>query len=158
VNAAIQSLEQLSSLVGKEVAVSDWLEISQDRINAFARATDDNQWIHVDPERARQESRYGKTIAHGFLTLSLLPALAAVVRVPHVKMAVNYGLNKVRFPSAVPVASKIRARFALHSAEKINGATRVVWQVTVERQGAAKPSCVAEWIVQYYPELGQNPS
>src|SRR5215470_533302 len=148
----ITTLDELRSLVGREVAVSDWLEVAQDRINHFADATGDHQWIHVDVERAKTESPYGGTIAHGFLTLSLLSDLmsqAVRIRLP-IKMGINYGLNKVRFPSAVPAGSKIRARAALQAIEEIAGGMQLVWNITVERDGAEKPCCVAEWLVRYY--------
>ncbi len=140
-------------MVGQEIGASDWFEITQDRINLFAEATGDRQWIHTDPERARAESPYGTTIAHGFLTLSLLSFLAAPIRVAGLRMAINYGLNRVRFSSAVPVGSLIRARFKLAAAEDSRDALRATWHVTVERQGQAKPCCVAEWIVLYYPAV-----
>jgi acyl dehydratase len=153
----ITSLLELRSLTGQEVGVSDWVEITQDRINRFADATGDHQWIHVDVERAKAESPYGTTIAHGFLTLSLLSQLAAQtveIKLP-IKMGVNYGLNKVRFPSPVPAGSKIRARAALQSikevaGKEVEGGWQLVWDMTVEREGGNKPCCVAEWVVRYY--------
>jgi len=148
----ITSLEELHSLTGQEVAVSDWFEITQDYINLFADATGDHQWIHVDVERAKAESPYGTTIAHGFLTLSLLSQLMSQtvkIKLP-IKMGINYGLNKVRFPSAVPAGSKIRARAVLQALEEIAGGRQLVWNITVEREGADKPCCVAEWLVRYY--------
>jgi len=148
----ITTLEELRSLTGQEVAVSDWFEVTQERINMFAEATGDHQWIHVDVERAKTESPYGTTIAHGFLTLSLLSYLMSEtvkIKLP-VKMGINYGLNKVRFPSAVTAGSKVRARAALQSLEEIPGGRQLVWNITVEREGADKPCCVAEWLVRYY--------
>ena len=148
----ITSVEELRSLAGREVAVSDWLEVTQDRINLFADATGDHQWIHVDVERAKAESPYGDTIAHGFLTMSLLPQLMSQtvkIKIP-IKMGVNYGLNKVRFPSAVPAGSKIRARAVLQSVEEVEGGQQLVWSLTVEREGGEKPCCVAEWLVRHY--------
>ena len=148
----ITTLEELRSLTGQEVAVSDWFEVTQERINMFAEATGDHQWIHVDVERAKTESPYGNTIAHGFLTLSLLSYLMSEtvkIKLP-VKMGINYGLNKVRFPSAVTAGSKVRARAALQSLEEIPGGRQLVWNITVEREGADKPCCVAEWLVRYY--------
>ena len=130
--------------------MSDWLEVAQERIQQFAEATEDRQWIHTDPERARQESPYGSTIAHGFLTLSLLSHLSAPVRLPGMRMAVNYGLNRVRFTSAVPAGSRIRARFKLSALEDLGKAVKIIWSVTVERQGGDKPCCVADWIVVFY--------
>ena len=150
----ITSVEELRSLAGREVAVSDWFEVTQDRINLFADATGDHQWIHVDVERARAESPYGATIAHGFLTLSLLPQLMSQtvkIKIP-IKMGVNYGLNKVRFPSAVPAGSKVRARAVLQSVEEVEGGQQLVWSLTVEREGAEKPCCVAEWLVRHYTQ------
>jgi acyl dehydratase len=148
----ITSVEELGSLVGQEVAVGGWFEVTQDRINLFAEATGDHQWIHVDVERAKAESPYGTTIAHGFLTLSLLSHLMSQtvsLKLP-VKMGINYGLNKVRFPAAVPAGSKIRVRAALQSIEEIPGGRQLIWNVTVEREGGDKPCCVAEWLVRYY--------
>ncbi len=146
----LQSLDQLRDFLGREVGVSDWLEVTQERIRQFAEATEDRQWIHIDPERASKESPYGTTIAHGFLTLSLLSPLAAPVRVPGVRMAVNYGVERVRFPSAVPAGSRIRARFKLSALEDLGKAVMVTWSVTVERQGGEKPCCVADWIMVLY--------
>ena len=146
----IESLRQLRELVGREVGVSDWIEVTQERINRFAETAEDRQWIHVDAERARKESPYGTTIAHGFLTLSLLTPMAAAVRVPGIRMGVNYGADRVRFPAPVPAGSKIRARFTLRSLEDIPGGVKATWKATVERQGGDKPCCVADWIVLYY--------
>jgi acyl dehydratase len=148
----ITSLEELHSLAGQEVCVSDWFEVTQDRINLFAEATGDHQWIHVDIDRARTESPYGATIAHGFLTLSMLSQLMSEtvkIKLP-IRMGINYGLNKVRFPSAVPAGSKIRARAVLQALEEIVDGMQLVWNLTVERDGADKPCCVAEWLVRYY--------
>ena len=150
----ITSVEELRSLAGREVAVSDWFEVTQDRINLFADATGDHQWIHVDVERAKAESPYGDTIAHGFLTMSLLPQLMSQtvkIKIP-IKLGVNYGLNKVRFPSAVPAGSKIRARAVLQSVEEVEGGQQLVWSLTVEREGGEKPCCVAEWLVRHYTQ------
>jgi acyl dehydratase len=141
----IATLGHLKELVGQEVAVSDWVEITQERVDQFAHATGDLQWIHIDVERSRKESPYGGTIAHGFLTLSLLPMLmASAISMPDVKMGVNYGLNKVRFPAPVPVGSRVRARMALMTVEDITGGAQVTWLVTIEREGGDKPVCVAE--------------
>jgi acyl dehydratase len=148
----ITSLDELRSLAGQEIAVSDWLEVTQERINLFAEATGDRQWIHVDVERAKTESPYGATIAHGFLTLSLLRQLMSEtvrIKLP-IRMGINYGLNKVRFPSAVPAGSRIRARAVLQALEEIAGGCQLVWNITVEREGADKPCCAAEWLVRYY--------
>lgn len=147
----ISSVEELKSLVGQEVAVTDWVAISQERVNMFAEATGDHQWIHTDVERSRKESPYGGTIAHGFLTLSLLPMLMeSAVSIPSSKMGVNYGLNKVRFPAPVPVGSKVRARMTLQEVEDIEGGVQVIWKVTIEREGGDKPVCVAESISRRY--------
>ncbi|HKE03522.1 MAG TPA: MaoC family dehydratase [Blastocatellia bacterium] len=148
----ITSLEELRSSAGQEVALSDWFEVTQERINLFAEATGDHQWIHVDVERAKTESPYGATIAHGFLTLSLLSYLMSQtvkIKLP-IRMGINYGLNKVRFPSAVLAGSKVRARATLQSLDEIPGGQQLVWNITVEREGADKPCCVAEWLVRYY--------
>ena len=147
----IHSLAELKSLVGQEVAVSDWIKISQERINTFADATGDHQWLHVDVERAKRESPFGGPIAHGFLTLSLLPMLLEnTISMTDVKMAVNYGLNKVRFPAPVPVDSKLRARLKLLEVEDINGGAQIIWEVVMEREGSEKPVCVAESIMRRY--------
>jgi acyl dehydratase len=146
-------LAQLGDLAGREVGVSDWLVIAQDRIDAFAEATADHQWIHVDPERARTGTPFGTTIAHGFLTLSLLSALVRdAVTVEGVRMALNYGLNRVRFVSPVPSGSRIRARVALAKLETMADSIQAIWNVTIERDGGDKPAVVAEWIVRYYPD------
>jgi len=147
----IASLAELKSLIGQEVAVSDWVQISQERVNLFAEATGDRQWIHLDVERCRKESPFGGTVAHGFLTLSLLPMLMENAFVmTDVKMGVNYGLNKVRFPSAVPVGSRVRGRMTLLTVEDIEGGAQMTWQVTMEREGSDKPVCVAESISRRY--------
>ena len=148
----INSLEELRSLVGQEVGVGDWLEVTQERINQFAEATGDHQWIHIDVERAKKESPYGATIAHGFLTMSLMVELMAKtvqVKMP-VKMGINYGLNKVRFVSAVPAGSKIRSRVVLQNLEDFAGGQQLTWGITIEREGGEKPACVAEWLTRYY--------
>ena len=147
----IPSLGSLRERLGEELAVSDWLEVSQERIGAFAEATEDRQWIHVDPERARRELPSGTTIAHGFLTLSLVSALAkSALRFPSMKMAINYGANRVRFVSPVPAGSRVRGRFAPIAVEDVEGGIQVTWKVTVEREhGGEKPCCVVEWLVRY---------
>ncbi|HKS28714.1 MAG TPA: MaoC family dehydratase [Pyrinomonadaceae bacterium] len=148
----IENISELRERVGQEVAASDWFEVTQERINLFAEATDDRQWIHIDPERARRESPFKTTIAHGFLTLSLLSELMKrAIEVGGLRMAINYGLNRVRFVSPVPAGSRIRARFTLSEVEEISGGLQATWQVTVEREGGSdKPCCVAEWLVRYY--------
>jgi acyl dehydratase len=146
------TLGELSALVGHEVAVSDWIEVSQERVDQFAEATGDRQWIHVDVERARQ-GPFGGPIAHGFLTLSLLPALIEqAFRIEGVRMGINYGLNKVRFVSPVPVGSRLRARFFLLATESVESdGVQMTWRVTLEGEGQAKPACVAESLIRYYP-------
>jgi acyl dehydratase len=145
-------LARLGDLAGREVGVSDWLVVAQDRIDAFADATGDRQWIHVDAERARTETPFGATIAHGFLTLSLVSALVRdAVTVDGVRMALNYGLNRVRFVSPVPSGSRIRARVALAKIDDMADSIQAIWNVTIERDGGGKPAVVAEWIVRYYP-------
>jgi acyl dehydratase len=147
----IPDLSALKDLVGSEVALTDWVEISQARIDRFAEATGDDQWIHVDPARAAAESPFGSTIAHGFLTLSLLPYfLALAVRMQGVRMGVNYGLNRMRFTAPVPVGSRLRARFTLAALEPIAGGAQTTWTVSVEREGSDKPVCVAEWLTRRY--------
>jgi acyl dehydratase len=147
----VVDLTDLGELVGREVATSDWLVITQDRINAFADATGDHQWIHVDTGRAAAETPFGATIAHGFLTLSLLSTLMRdAVAVDGPRMTLNYGLNRVRFVSAVPAGSRVRARIALAEIEDKGDSTQATWSVTVEREGGDKPAAVAEWIVRYY--------
>jgi len=147
----IESIAALANYSGKEVAVSDWLEVSQERIDQFAEASEDRQWIHLDRERAARESPFKTTIAHGFLTLSLLSALARLaLSVGGVRMGINYGLNRVRFVSPVPAGARIRGRFTLATLEGIKGGVQSTWNVTVEREGSDKPCCVAEWLVRYY--------
>jgi acyl dehydratase len=148
----IASLEVLTALVGQEVAVSGWFGIPQARIDRFADATDDHQWIHVDAARAQRESPYGDTVAHGFLTLSLLPAmLASALSMVDMKMGVNYGLNRVRFPGPVPVNSRVRGRLTLASVQHLaDGGAQLAWDVVVEREGSDKPVCVAEFLMRRY--------
>lgn len=147
-----ETLADLAACVGQEVAVSDWFTITQEQVNLFAQATGDHQWIHVDVERARQ-GPFGAPIAHGFLTLSLLPLFfesSFVVR--QTRMGVNYGLNKVRFTAPVPVGSRLRGRMTLLSADPIeNQGLQMTWQMLVEREGSDKPVCVAEALVRQYP-------
>ena len=146
----VVDLSDLGGLVGREVATSDWLLVTQERIDAFADATGDHQWIHVDTERARAETPFGATIAHGFLTLSLLTVLMHdAVTVDGPRMTLNYGLNRVRFVSAVPSGSRVRARIALGKIEDIGDSIQATWSVTVEREGGDKPALVAEWVVRY---------
>jgi len=148
----IASTDTLKESVGREIAVSDWIEITQERIATFADATADNQWIHLDAERAKKDSPYGATIAHGFLTLSLLSFLMqnAIQFERSGRHAINYGLNRVRFPSAVRTGSRIRGRFALAGFKDLGEAVELVLSVTVECEGSEKPACVAEWVVRHY--------
>ncbi|HEY6862360.1 MAG TPA: MaoC family dehydratase [Burkholderiales bacterium] len=147
----IPSIEALKRLVGTEVAVSDWFALTQDRIREFADATGDHQWIHVDEARAAKESPYRGTVAHGFLTLSLLPhLLGQAIDLRGARMGVNYGLNRARFTGPVPAGSRVRARFALAACEDIPNGVQTTWTVTVEREGDAKPVLVAEWLTRRY--------
>jgi acyl dehydratase len=146
----VLNIRDLESRVGQEIAVSPWLEITQERIDLFARATEDFQWIHVDQERA-QQSPFGTTIAHGFLTLSMLPRLTeSALELSDSKMGVNYGLNKVRFTAPVPAGAKIRGRFTLAKVETLDGGVQTTWSVVVEREGGDKPVMVAETISRHY--------
>lgn len=146
----LNNCNELHDWLGKEIAVTDWLLITQDRINKFADATGDHQWIHVDPERAKQ-SQFGTTIAHGFLTLSLLSHfIIEAMSIKSVKMGINYGLNRVRFTSPVPCGAKLRARFTAAAVEDIPGGVQVTWNVLVEMDGAPKPCLVAEWLTRRY--------
>jgi acyl dehydratase len=147
----VDSIDQLKDFAGQEIGVSDWFTVTQKRIAAFAEATEDRQWIHVDAERALRESPYGTTIAHGFLTLSLISHLMKqAIDIQKVRMGVNYGLNRVRFPSPVPAGSRIRAHIALQSAKEIPGGCEATFAITVEREESDKPCCVAEWVVRLY--------
>jgi acyl dehydratase len=141
----------LSHHIGQEIAVSPWLDVTQARIDAFAEATEDRQWIHVDPVKAATESPFKSTIAHGFLTLSLVSVLLRTAMTLAPKMALNYGVNRVRFVSAVPVGSRLRGRFTPKVIENVEGGgVQVTWNITVEREGQEKPAAVVEWIVRYY--------
>lgn len=145
------TVAELQAEIGKEVAISEWMTMAQERVNQFAEATDDPQWIHIDVERARRESPFGTTIAHGFLTLSLIPKLfESVVVLPAGKMSINYGLNKVRFPSPVRVGSRLRGRFKLLEVEQLEGCMQSIWQMTLECEGQDKPACVAESVLRMY--------
>jgi acyl dehydratase len=143
-------IDELRAAVGTRVGESDWVTIDQQQINTFADATGDHQWIHVDEERAKA-GPFGGTIAHGFLTLALLPMLLAqVYRVDGVKMGINYGLNKVRFTSPVPVGSKVRGVVELVEAADVTGGVQVVNKVTIEMEGSERPALVAEWLTRQY--------
>jgi len=148
----IEGIEELKSLVGQEVGASDWFEVTQSRIDEFADATEDHQWIHIDVERAKTDSPFHSTIAHGFLTLSLLPHLVSqAVKVQgDFKMGINYGLNRLRFVSPVLSGSRVRARLTLQSVEDFQGSNQITWSVTCETEGGQKPALVAEWLVRYY--------
>ncbi|MEY3445725.1 MAG: hypothetical protein RIR45_480 [Pseudomonadota bacterium] len=147
-----QTLQDLAACAGQTIATSDWVTISQEQINQFAQATGDHQWIHVDVERATA-GPFGAPIAHGFLTLSLIPTFFEnALHVVQVRMGVNYGLNKVRFISPVPVQSRLRAHLKLLQGEAIdNEGMQMTWEVTVEREGATKPVCIAESLARHYP-------
>lgn len=152
-----KNLDALNDFVGREIATTSWFEITQARIRQFAEVTEDRQWIHLDPDRAQRESPYAATIAHGFLTLSMLSHLSrqAFEIQDGVAMTVNYGLNRVRFPAPVHAGAKIRARFTLQALKDVGNAREVVFSVVVESQGKdgqaqEKPCCVAEWVIRYY--------
>ena len=146
-----QTLKELAACTGQDVATSDWITITQEQVNQFAEATGDHQWIHVDVEKAKK-GPFGGPIAHGFLTLSLLPRFfESSIEVVESAMGVNYGLNKVRFIAPVPVGSRLRAHMKLLSAEPIdNSGYQMAWEITVEREGAAKPVCIAESLSRRY--------
>jgi acyl dehydratase len=148
----VSNPQSLKALVGMEIGATEWFSVTQERIALFAEATEDRQWIHLDPARASEESPYGATIAHGFLTLSLLSHfLKAAIQIQNgVRLAVNYGLNRVRFPAAVRADSRIRARVALLSLKELSDSVEAIYGVTIECEESAKPGCVAEWIVRYY--------
>ncbi len=144
------SIDELKGAVGTHLGYSEWWEITQDRVNAFADATDDHQFIHVDPERAAR-TPFGGPVAHGFLTLSMaVPLVAQIIKVEGIEMAVNYGVNKVRFPAPVPVGSRLRAGASLVSVEDVPGGVQSVVDVTFEIEGGAKPVCVAQTVSRYY--------
>jgi acyl dehydratase len=145
----IANVAQLRPLIGTEVAVTDWFTVSQERIDGFAEATEDHQWIHVDRERAAREPPYGTTVAHGFLSLSLLPYfLGQAIEIQGTRLGINYGLNRMRFTGPVPAGSRVRASFRLDAVEDIPNGVQTTWNVTLEREGEAKPVLVAEWITR----------
>ncbi|HMM54395.1 MAG TPA: MaoC family dehydratase [Candidatus Desulfobacillus sp.] len=147
----IASVGELPAWLGREVAASDWLAVDQARIDRFAEATGDRQWIHVDPERARAESPFGATVAHGFLTLSLVPQLLLeCIELPPARMSLNYGLNRVRFAAPVRSGDRIRGRFSLAALEDVPGGVQLAWSAIVEIEGGDKPACVAELIMRLY--------
>jgi acyl dehydratase len=149
---SIQTLDALKEYVGKEIGVSEWMAVTQERINQFAEATEDRQWIHVDRERAKRESPFGTTVAHGFLTLSLISRLAkdAIQISSGKRLTINYGLNRVRFPAPVREGSRIRGRFTLQSFQDRGEAFEAILLCSIEAEGSDKPCCVAEWVVRYY--------
>jgi len=147
-----KSVRELQSRVGDEISVSNWLTVTQERIDLFAKAIDDYQWIHVDVERAKRELPYKSTIAHGFLSMSLLSALLyEAMEFGPARMGLNYGMNRVRFVSPVPAGSRLRARFKLKKYEEVeDNGVQMTWDVTVEMEGHAKPALVAEWLTRRY--------
>lgn len=148
---ALHDAASLRARIGQEVVVTDWLEITQSRVDAFAAATDDRQWIHVDPARARAETGFGGTIAHGFLTLSLLSKFVnESIDFGPTRMGINYGLNKVRFTDPVPVGARVRCRLLLQGVDDLEGGVQMTWKASVERAGSAKPCLVAEWLTRRY--------
>lgn len=157
-SAVQQLLNAHRERIGTEIHVGSWLTVDQERIDGFARVTGDQQWIHIDPERARRESPYGATVAHGFLTLSLLPLLTESNapgtferNYPDMRLRVNYGLERVRFPAPVVVGSRLRARTAVIGVEEVHGGVQIAYRITVEIEGESKPACVAEQLFRLYP-------
>ena len=149
---AVKNPQALKEMVGREIGVTEWFRVTQERIEQFAEATEDRQWIHLDQVRTSTESPYGTTIAHGFLTLSLISYLVKeLIQIQSgVRLAVNYGLNRVRFPAAVRADSRIRARVSLLTFEELPDSVAATYAVTIESEKSEKPACVAEWIVRYY--------
>jgi len=148
----VENLDALKDLVGREFAITDWFEVTQERIRQFAEATEDRQWIHLDSDRAQKDSPYGTTIAHGFLTLSLLSHFSkqALQIRDGVGMIINYGLNRVRFSAPVPAGSNVRARFTLQSLKDVGNSSEAVFSVVIEVQNQSKPACLAEWVIRIY--------
>jgi len=148
----VENMHALARFLGREIGTTEWFTVSQDRIQQFAETTDDRQWIHVDPERAQRDSPYGTTIAHGFLTLALLSHfLRQAIQIGSgVRMSVNYGLNRVRFPSPVPAGSSIRAHFTLLAVKEITDGMEAEFSVIIDCENSEKPCCVAEWVIRYY--------
>jgi acyl dehydratase len=146
-----KTIDELYENIGKEIATGDWHTISQEQINLFAEATGDYQWIHLDRKRAEKESPFGTTIAHGFLTLSLLPKIIGeTIKLPPAKMTVNYGLNKVRFASPVPAGSRVRPKITLLGVDEVTGGFQLTWEVIIEVEGSQKPACIAETLSRQY--------
>ena len=157
-NPIVDFLKFLEPQIGQEIHIGPWLQIDQQRINQFAEVTGDQQWIHIDPERAKKESPYGTTVAHGYLTLSLLPLLTESnhpdffqKNYPEMKFRVNYGLNRVRFPAPVKVGAKIRARTTIQSAEEVKNGVQICYLITIDIDGEEKPACSAEFLARLYP-------
>jgi len=147
----LKSLRDLRDRIGEEIVVSEWMEIDQERIDRFADATEDHQWIHVDVERARRDSPFQATIAHGFLTMSMLSRLlSSSIKFGTAKMGVNYGFNRLRFTGPVPAGSRLRGRFTLRALDEIEGGVQTTWAVVVELEGSEKPCLVAEWLTRRY--------
>ena len=148
----VENLDALKDLVGREFAITEWFEVTQQRIQQFAEATEDRQWIHLDSDRAQKDSPYGTTIAHGFLTLSLLSHFSkqALQIRDGVGMIINYGLNRVRFSAPVPAGSNVRARFTLQSLKDVGNSSEAVFSVVIEVQNQLKPACLAEWVIRIY--------
>lgn len=148
----LRSLKSLEEFVGREIVVTDWMVMTQERIQQFAETTEDRQWIHVDPERARRESPYRATVAHGFLTLSLISYfLRQAIQLPSdVQRTINYGLNRVRFPAPVRAGGKIRAHVHLKTYRDLPDSVEAIFEITVETEGSEKPCCVADWILRYF--------
>ena len=145
------TVEQLREKIGAEIAVGDWYPVTQEQINLFAEATGDYQWIHLDEKRAAKESPFGTTIAHGFLTLSLLPrVMGDTVELPPAKMTVNYGLNRVRFAAPVPAGSRVRPGMTLLAVDEVTGGVQLTWRVIIEVEGSEKPACIAENLSRLY--------
>ncbi len=148
---AIDDLHSLETFIGREVGVSDWHAITQHQVQQFADATGDHQWIHLDRDRAQRESPFGTTIAHGFLTLSIISSLMKeAVQIRGARLVVNYGLNRVRFPAPVRADSKVRARFSVLAVKELGDSLAITFSVTVDCDSAKKPCCVAEWVLRYY--------
>lgn len=147
----IESLDALATYTGQEVACSDWIAIEQERIQRFAEVTGDLQWIHIDAERAARESPFKATVAHGYLTLSLLPMIfSSCLRIDGIGMAINYGLDRVRFPAPVLSGQRVRGRLLLDRLEPITGGVQAYWSATIEIEGGDKPACVAQMLTRYH--------
>jgi len=147
----LESLRELRDRIGQEIVVSAWMEVSQEQIDRFADATEDHQWIHVDVERARRESPFKTTVAHGFLTVSMLSRLLnSSIKFGSAKMGLNYGFNRLRFTGPVPAGSRVRGRFTLKALDEIEGGVQTTWAVVIEREGTDKPCLIAEWLTRRY--------